>query len=158
MAGSSFRFELAPVLQLRNQAVELAQAELGRRIDARKEAEAAVRDATEALNASLDGAAAGPRTVHQLGGAAAHREVRARTLAEAIQTLDRRAAAAAAAKRALGTALRQREALVTLRTEAADAHRVEATRSDAARLDDIATGRVASARHAAAHHATPSSR
>ena len=150
MAGSSFRFELAPVLQLRDRAVELAQAELGRAAGVREEREAAVRAATAALNESLGGAAAGPRTVHQLGGAAAHREVRARTLAEAIQALDRSAAAEATAKQALAAALRQREALVTLRAEAADAHRVEAIRSDAARLDDIATGRVAAARHAAA--------
>ena len=149
MAGSSFRFALAPVLQLRDRAVERAQAELGHAVDARKSAEAAVREATHALDASLGGAAGGPLTVHQLGGAAAHREVRARTLAEAGQALDRCAAAEATAKRALGAALRQREAIVTLRTEAADAHRVEAIRSDAARLDDIATGRVASARHAA---------
>ena len=148
MAGSSFRFELAPVLQLRDRAVERAQAELGRTIDARQQAEAAVREAREALADSMGDAPDRPLTVHQLGGAAAHREVRARTLAEAVQALERRTAAEAAAKRALAAALRQREALVTLRTEAADAHRVETIRSDAARLDDIATGRVAAGRHA----------
>lgn len=139
MAGSSFRFELAPVLQLRDRAVELATAALGRAVQARMACEAQVSEATASLNESLDGHPTAPRTVHQLGGAAAHREVRARTLREAVQSLDRSRAEERRAQRELNRALREREALETLRTEAVDAHRVQALRSEASRLDDLVT-------------------
>lgn len=140
MPGSSFRFELAPVLQLRERAVEVAQNVLTHAIQTRRANEVRVRNATAALDASLD-VGSEPRTVHQLGGAAAHREGLARSLTEAIRDLELSQAAEATARRQLGQAMRDREALVTLRTEAADVHRAEALRSETARLDDLVTGR-----------------
>ena len=141
MAGSSFRFELDPVLQLRERAVEIAQGALAHAIQHRKDREADVRTATASLDASLDVGTA-PRTVHQLGGAAAHREVPARSLSEAIQDLELSQAAETTARHQLGQALRKHEALNTLRTEAADNHRTQALRSETARLDDLVTGRA----------------
>lgn len=141
MPGSSFRFDLAPVLQLRERAVELAQETLGHATQHRKDCEAQVRTATAALDASLDLSGTAPRTVHQLGGAAAHREVLARTLSDAIRNLEHSRTAEDTARRQLGEALREREALDTLRSEAADAHRTQRLRSETARLDDLVTGR-----------------
>ena len=141
MPGSSFRFELAPVLQLREQAVELAQEALGRAIQHRKEREANVRAATATLDASLDLGGNAPRTIHQLGGAAAHREELARALSEAIRELELCRTAEATARRQLGEALREHEALNTLRTEAEDDHRAQRLRSETARMDDLVTSR-----------------
>ncbi|GAB5537431.1 MAG: hypothetical protein Rubg2KO_36800 [Rubricoccaceae bacterium] len=141
MAGSSFRFELAPVLQLRERAVELAQEALGRAIRHRKDRENRVRAVTDTLNASLDVDTA-PQTVSQLGGAAAHREVLARSLSDALRDLERSQASEEAARRQLGKAMRDHEALKTLRTEAADVHRTEALRSEATRLDDLIISRA----------------
>ncbi|MEO0557935.1 MAG: hypothetical protein AAF170_07105 [Bacteroidota bacterium] len=140
MSGSSFRFELAPVLQLRERAVEVAQNVLAQAIQTRKASEARVRSATASLDASLD-VGSEPRTVHQLGGAAAHREGLARALTEAIRDIELSQAAEANARRQLGEAMREREALVTLRAEAVDLHRTEVLRSETARLDDLVTSR-----------------
>lgn len=114
---------------------------LGEAIDHRKAQEARVRTATAALDATL-GVDAAPRTVHQLGGAAAHREVLARSLSEAIRDLEHSRVAEDAARSQLGQALREREALDSLRSEAASAHRTERLRTEAARLDDLVTGRA----------------
>lgn len=135
MTGTSFRFALTPVLQMRDRAVEAAQDALGRAVRARRAAEVALA-AAEAPDAAAD--AAPPRTVWQLSSASAHREVQASALAAARRALTRAANAEHAARRALGDAVRAHEALLALRAEAADAHRAETARVEGNALDDLA--------------------
>ena len=77
----------------------------------------------------------------QLGGAAIHRTA----LARARETAERAVRAAEVrehdARRALADAICSHEALLSLRTEAADAHRVRAGRLEAAVLDDLSVTR-----------------
>lgn len=151
MAGSLFRFDLDPVLRLRDRAVEQARAALGDAVAARTAREASVRQARLALDAMLGAGGRPSRTVHQIGGAAAHRETLARRLAEGVLDLERAQAHEARAQRALGVATRELEALRTLRAEAAAAHRVRALRTEAAVLDDLAVlGHASEARRSAA--------
>jgi flagellar export protein FliJ len=143
MAGTVFRFDLDPVLQVRDRAVDAAREALGRAVRERAAQEAALGEVDRALAALL--ASGGAQTVRDFGAVAAHRAEAARSLAGARCALDRRRAAEAAARRALADALRQREALGVLRDEAAAAHRAEAARAEAATLDDLATTRARAA-------------
>ncbi len=145
MSAGRFQFALSPALQLRRRTVDASRDALARAVRARTVAEAALADAEAALAGSLatDGA---PRTAGQFGGAAAHRSGLAQGVRSARQAADRLRTDETRARRALATALRAHEALVTLRDEAADAHRVEAHRREIAGLDDLATaGRAARA-------------
>jgi flagellar export protein FliJ len=145
MPTRPFQFALAPVLQIRERAVDAAREALGRAVDARAAGESAVRRAEARLAEGLVGGDTG-RTVHQLGSAAAHRDGLARAVAEARQAAERLRAAEARARRALGDAIRQHEALDGLRQEAARDHRLHALRVETAALDDLATaGRATSA-------------
>ncbi len=138
MPGSSFHFVLSPVLQLRDRAVESARSALGRSVGARAQAEAVLADAEAALAARLADEDGGARTVRQLGGAVAYRTGLARAVDAARRDLDRLRVAEQRAQRDLADAFRQREALATLRAEAADAHRAETLRAQTALLDDLA--------------------
>ena len=140
MAGTVFRFDLDPVLHVRDRAVEAAREGLGQAVRARAAQEAALEEVDRALGALLASGAGG--TVREIGVAAARRDGAARSLAVARRELDRRRAAEVGARRALADALRQREALGVLRDEAAAAHRTEAARTEAARLDSLATARA----------------
>lgn len=143
MPTRPFQFALTPVLQIRERAVDAAREALGRAVDARAAAEAAVAQAEGRLHDGL-AAGAGGRTARQLGHAAAHRDRLARSVAEARRAADRLRADEVRARRALADAIRQHEALDGLREEAAHDHRLHALRVETAALDDLASaGRAA---------------
>lgn len=140
-----FQFALDPALQFRERVADAARDALGRAIRARREAETALATAEADVAEGL-AVRAQPGTAAHLGGASAHRGRLARTAAAARRALDLRRAEEAAARAALADAVRALEALVALRSEAADAHRADAARRDTARLDDLAAaGRAARA-------------
>ncbi|WP_420456791.1 hypothetical protein [Rubrivirga sp.] len=145
MSAGRFQFALSPALQLRTRAVDAARQALVRAARARAVAEATLARAEADLAGSL-AADASPRTARQFGGASSHRSSLARAARSARQTADRLRTDETHARRALATALRAQEALVTLRDQAADAHRVRAHRREIAGLDDLTTaGRAARA-------------
>ncbi len=146
-----FQFDLSPVLQLRERAVDAAREALGQAVHARAEAEGAENRARAALADGLaaDGLAAdGPtRTAAQFGASSAHRRDLARAVGTAGRTAARLQAEEHGARRALAAALREQEALATLRAEAAADHQARALRLETAALDDLATaGRAARTR------------
>lgn len=143
MSGRSFRFALDPVLQLRERAVETARAVLARATQARMDAQAALARAEAALMA--DPAPLRTQTVRSLGGAAAHRASSVWEAAELRRAVERATASETRARRALAETLRAQEALATLRSEAADAHRADAARAEIVALDDLAAVRRAAA-------------
>ncbi len=138
MPGSSFHFALTPVLQLRDRTVEAAQSALGRAVRARLQGEAALAEAEHALQERLSNEATVARTVRQLGGIALHRERLARAVEAARHTVARLRDAEQRAQKELAEAVREREALVTLRAEAAADHRTQMMRAETAVLDDLA--------------------
>lgn len=138
MPGTPFRFALSPVLQLRDRSVDVARDALGRAVRQRWAGEEALADAEAAVASRLAMDTAGASTARQLGGAAAHRESLARMFDTTRKEVVRLREAEQRAQRALATAMREREAIETLRSEAAEAHRTVAHRAEVATLDDLA--------------------
>lgn len=134
MPRRRFQFDLSPVLGLRARAVDQAREALGRAVQARLDAQAAL-DHARALSAT---APTTPQTVAQLGGAAIHRTALARACETAERTLSAARVREQTARRALADAICDHEALLSLRTQAADAHRARALKAEASALDDIA--------------------
>ena len=139
----SFRFALDPVLQLRARAVETAQTALTRAVQTRAEAEAEVARSEASLVTQAAAPPAGPQTARALGGAGVHRVASVWAAADRRRALERAVAAEGRARRALAETLRAQEALTSLRTEAADAHRARVARAEVSALDDLATLRHA---------------
>lgn len=142
MSGRTFQFPLDPVLQLRTRAVDDAREALARAVRARTDAEAALASAETALAAH--GSQAAVRvTAWDLGGVAARHVVGVRAAGAARRVLDRCRSSETRARRALAETVRAHEAVATLRTEAAEAHRAERARVEGAALDDLAVLRHA---------------
>ncbi len=136
MSGRSFHFSLAPVMTLRDRAVQAEQEALGATVARRRTAQDAVERASDARSASP--ATPTSSTVQSLRAAASHRERLARARANAGRALDQARAAEAQQRRVLAVAVREREALAALRKSAADAHRAGALRAETATMDDLA--------------------
>jgi len=140
MARLPFRFDLDPVLALRERAVEAARDALVRTVRRRADAEAALARAQADHADHLAAPGATAQTAAQLSGSAAHRH----GLSQAVEEARRGVALAATderrARHALTDALRQREALTLLRTEAVQTHRADALRAEIVAMDDLAAG------------------
>ena len=134
MSGRSFRFSLAPVMTLRDRAVEAAQHALGATVARRRAAQEAVERTSHERSPSTPASG----TVQSLRAAASHRECLARARADARRALDQARDAEARQRKALAAAVRDREALAALRETAAGAHRQDALRAETATLDDLA--------------------